>query len=219
MQAEMDCGYVKTVLRDVSSSPAAVNQQDSRIIVARAEANTLLEARCGVLSDAEVGNLIYMQLRKEGTTNQDPLLVIRSQLVDKSAAAIPDARNRLVNMMMDLQDPLVFSLYSGWLVSADYAKSLAYFDGQMWRGKDAEAVIAGVALSPCAFGFECGKRDIIVAVTCLQSAVCEDDRFALARIAAQKGGYSYAKVMDAYSRSVAALQNKDGRAFGGGSGT
>ena len=209
--AQMVCGGTKAVLK-MLQTPRRPEPTDTRIIIARAEARTVLEARCGPVNTDEP--LVRVQLKSDGRVTLDPLLRFQDEWwANRAKDGVQPARQSLLTTLLDLQDPLLWERFSGWAVSADLNAGTAWFDGTAYSGPDARALARGAALVSCAMGYDCGTTDTQVAYTCLVMQVCEHDRFELMRLASKQQDFSFERAMDFYGRVLDAVREKRVNAF------
>ena len=210
--AQWECGYVKIVLDTLKRDPPPA-PEGSKDIVAIAEARTLLEARCGPLSDHELYPLVSQQLKKAGSDDLDPLLRIQKLVYEPPFKTDPEARRRFIALAIQTRDPMMWERYSSLIVSRDDAAETTYFDGVTYAGNDAIAMNAAVTLVPCGLGFDCARNDTIVAVTCLQLHICEHDRYALEKLKADYQQRDFLQVMRFHAALVAAVEANNVDAF------
>ncbi len=205
IQAEVDCDFVKAVLEAVNHGSKEASP-DSRNIVARAEARTLLEARCGTLMQQEVGARTSFELKRSGKDRLDPMLQLRDQFYDPRFKADRAYRDAFVARVVEMQDPLMWTRYASRLVDSDSIAGTASFDGVAYSGTDYLALVAAIELVPCALRFDCARLDTNVAVACLQHHVCAHDRFELEKLRAAAQRYDFLRVLVLHEALITALK-------------
>lgn len=212
LQAEMDCDYVKAVLEAVNHGSKEASP-DSRNSVARAEARTLLEARCGTLMQQEVGARTSFEPKRSGEDRLDPMLRLRDQFYDPRCKADRAYRDESAARVVETQDPLMWTRYTSRLVDNDSIAGTASFNRVAYSGKDYLAIVAAIELVPCALGFACARLDTNVAVADLQHHVCEHDRFELEKLRAAARGYDFLRVLVLHDALITALKMQRVAAF------
>lgn len=200
--AQIKCASANKLLAITRSEPLP---QDNRLIAQLAESRTLLESRCGGLSDNDTGDLVSRQLRKQGTASQDPILRMQSEIVIGGKQANLESQTSVVQEMLKLSDPLTFDLFGDWLIGLDKSGN-GFFDGEIYTGTDALALLSATQLLPCDFGADCGRTSNEVASACVFNQICVENKADLIGIQAAQYGYSLATVLALHEKLLAAVQ-------------
>lgn len=148
---------------------------DARDLAQRKEVFASLEQRCKGYERVQQGSA---DLEKEGRRSGDPIMRLMDDARNARLSEDPTVNGvnpEFVKRAMDMNNPYALDVVVGALLVTD--QSRIRFEGKPISEEEYPYFSAGMSLTSCAFGMDCGVSSTWAMESCIISGRCGLDRF------------------------------------------